>query len=208
MRQREQLPRKAGRLLCSAQNRGQIELGLTAARRERELGVADDHRQQVVEVVSRAGRELADRLELLRRAKLAVERSLFGRVDEEADDDRVPLVIVPRDPRLVDQREVGAVGTPQPILLPNPLVLLQWSLCLGSDSGLVRGVEDLRDEPRPAELGGRVAEQRLDHRAHVDPFPGPAVRRAQELIGDDAVPLDQAQIAEIGATADAGTAFG
>ena len=92
-RQREQLPGEARRLLGGAQDRRQVELRLTTARREGELGVADDHRQQVVEVVGGSRRELADRLELLRRAKLAVERSLLGRVDEKADDDCVPLVV-------------------------------------------------------------------------------------------------------------------
>ena len=119
-----------------------------------------------------------------------------------------PSSSMPRDARLVDEREVRAVGAPQAVLLPNALVLLQRPLRFGCDSGLVGGVEDLRDEARPAELGRRVAEQRLDDGAHVDPLGSTAVGRAEELISDDAVALDQAQIAQVRAAADAGAALG
>ena len=52
---------------------------------ERQLRVAGDDRQQVVEVVSDAARQLADGIELLRLPKLLLERMLVAHVLDEPD---------------------------------------------------------------------------------------------------------------------------
>ena len=65
-----------------------------------ERGVVGDHRQQVVEVVRDAARELADGLQPLRLAQARLEPDVVGDVGRDAAD-AVELAVV-----LVDQREL------------------------------------------------------------------------------------------------------
>jgi hypothetical protein len=68
--EREQLARERGRLRGGA---GDLRELLAAVAAREDLGVAGDHRQQVVEVVRDAAGEAADRLHLLRVAQPALE---------------------------------------------------------------------------------------------------------------------------------------
>jgi len=56
---------------------------LVAAALCREVEIAGDHRQQVVEIVRNAAGELADRLHLLRLLHLFFGRLALGHVDEQ-----------------------------------------------------------------------------------------------------------------------------
>ena len=60
----------------------------------RELGAADDHGEQIVEVVGDPARELADRFELLRLQELRLELVLLGHVLQHADRAPGPAQVV------------------------------------------------------------------------------------------------------------------
>jgi hypothetical protein len=120
--EREELPRE---------RRGALRRGLdlheivrrTAVRRHalaREVRVAGDHLQQVVEVVRDAGRELPHGFHLLRLSKLRCEPSLLGDVAPQADD------------RAIRQPQVRPRGVARAAVarMHHPLAPLAGNRCL------------------------------------------------------------------------------
>ena len=170
------------RSLCSS--------GSSPGLEQRQLAVADDRDEQVVEVVGDAARELADRLELLRLAQPVLERSLLGHVGE----DPVPLrlAVLLEQCRLVADPDDGAVLPPHPVLgaeeagLERELLLAQGRLAVV----LVEARAPWRLVRLP--LRGRPAEHALDRGADVVPVAGAdrgAVDDAREAFDQVSVSL-------------------
>jgi hypothetical protein len=83
--------------------------GLGGAALEPELSVADDRREQVVEVVGHAPGELADRFHALRLAQLLLELALLGDVAQDAAVGHDPARLVAHRGRRFAGRELAAV---------------------------------------------------------------------------------------------------
>ena len=111
--QREQLVDEGARLLAGAAHGLEITAGRVLRREpvQHQLAVAEDHREQVVEVVRDATREPAERLEPLRLLQLALDAPPLRDVVED-DDDVIAIVIgAGRQPRRPHgELEVTAVG--------------------------------------------------------------------------------------------------
>ena len=106
----QQLAGEARRL---ARGAGDLLQLLAAVAREQDLGVAGDHRQQVVEVVRDAAREPPDRLHLLRVREPALEPLALADVVRHDERGAAALEVDPPGGDLdVDQRAVAAQVAP------------------------------------------------------------------------------------------------
>ena len=111
--EREQLPGERGGLPGGARDLRHL-LGVAVARQQ-DLGVAGDHRQQVVEVVRDAAGEPADRLHLLRVGEPALEPLALADVVRDDQRGAAALVVDPAGGDLdVDDRAVLAPVPPGP----------------------------------------------------------------------------------------------
>ena len=87
-----------------------------ARSREREIGVAEDGAEQVVEVVGDAAGEPADRLHLLRLAQLQLELATLGHVGHRADDANRGAMLTADDVAAIEHGRPAAVPSVKAIL--------------------------------------------------------------------------------------------
>ncbi len=100
----KQLPRQVGGavgVLLDLHDIGEGRIARLVARQQ-QIAKTDDRRQQIVEVMRDAARELADGLHLLRLRELHLERFLLGRVDQIDDQRRALARIDARGAELAD----------------------------------------------------------------------------------------------------------
>ena len=147
------------------------QLRVVAGARERELAVAGDRDEQVVEVVGDPACELADGLELLRLAEAVLERPLLGDVGEDPVPLRVAVLLEQR--RLVADPDDAAVLAAHAVLRAQKSDLERQLLLPERPFAIVL----VQTRPpgclvRPPLLG-RPAEHSLDRRADVVPVPRP-----------------------------------
>src|SRR6185369_15753304 len=112
----EELARERGGALAGASDLFHVlaQLHVERARRE-EVAVAEDRRQDVVEVVRDAAREAPDGLHLLRLAELLLEALALRDVHEEADAPHEAVVVV-EVRAVVPQMDDDAVGPRHAVL--------------------------------------------------------------------------------------------